>query len=191
VSKIILRHANLSTTQRYLGRVNYSEAARWIESLQLMKNKGGKNVFSSFLTPLRRPAFRHILMRQKLLIPLLRNIQPAITAAVFLNVCLPVCTGADDVFVGLSVIFCQPAGAGHVAVALPVEQQRFQQGMRQLLIPVEEIPLGFLAFLQYRVQFVGIHLFQPQLAADDMFLKTDNSFVADDDHGKGLLLVIT
>ena len=33
VSKIILRHADLSTTQRYLGKVNDSEAVRWIESL--------------------------------------------------------------------------------------------------------------------------------------------------------------
>ena len=33
VSKIILRHSDLSTTQRYLGRVNDSEAIRWIENL--------------------------------------------------------------------------------------------------------------------------------------------------------------
>jgi len=33
ISKIILRHANLSTTQRYLGKVSDSEALRWIENL--------------------------------------------------------------------------------------------------------------------------------------------------------------
>ncbi len=33
VSKIILRHANLSTTQRYLGKVSDSEALRWIDNL--------------------------------------------------------------------------------------------------------------------------------------------------------------
>jgi integrase/recombinase XerD len=33
VSKVILRHADLSTTQRYLGKVNDSEAIRWIEIL--------------------------------------------------------------------------------------------------------------------------------------------------------------
>jgi len=33
VSKVILRHADLSTTQRYLGTVNDSEAIRWIETL--------------------------------------------------------------------------------------------------------------------------------------------------------------
>jgi integrase len=33
VSKIILRHANLSTTQRYLGKVSDAEAMRWIENL--------------------------------------------------------------------------------------------------------------------------------------------------------------
>jgi len=33
VSKVILRHANLSTTQRYLGKVSDSEAMRWIENL--------------------------------------------------------------------------------------------------------------------------------------------------------------
>lgn len=33
VSKVILRHADLSTTQRYLGKVDDSEAIRWIETL--------------------------------------------------------------------------------------------------------------------------------------------------------------
>ncbi len=31
--KVILRHANLSTTQRYLGKVSDVEAVRWIENL--------------------------------------------------------------------------------------------------------------------------------------------------------------
>ena len=33
VSKVILRHANLSTTQRYLGTISDTEAVRWIENL--------------------------------------------------------------------------------------------------------------------------------------------------------------
>ena len=33
VSKVILRHANLSTTQRYLGRVSDTEASRWVENI--------------------------------------------------------------------------------------------------------------------------------------------------------------
>ena len=33
ISKIILRHADLSTTQRYLGKVSDHEAIRWIENL--------------------------------------------------------------------------------------------------------------------------------------------------------------
>ncbi len=33
VSKVMLRHADLSTTQRYLGKVSDHEAIRWIESL--------------------------------------------------------------------------------------------------------------------------------------------------------------
>ena len=33
VSKVILRHTDLSTTQRYLGKVNDTEAIRWIETL--------------------------------------------------------------------------------------------------------------------------------------------------------------
>ena len=33
VSKVILRHANLSTTQRYLGKVSDLEAMRWIDNL--------------------------------------------------------------------------------------------------------------------------------------------------------------
>jgi integrase len=33
VSKVILRHANLSTTQRYLGKVSDTEAMKWIDNL--------------------------------------------------------------------------------------------------------------------------------------------------------------
>jgi hypothetical protein len=33
VSKVILRYANLSTTQRYLGTVSEVEAMRWIDNL--------------------------------------------------------------------------------------------------------------------------------------------------------------
>ncbi len=33
VSKVILRHANLSTTQLYLGKISDTEAIRWIENL--------------------------------------------------------------------------------------------------------------------------------------------------------------
>jgi integrase/recombinase XerD len=32
-SNVILRHAHLSTTQRYLGKVTDMEAIRWIENL--------------------------------------------------------------------------------------------------------------------------------------------------------------
>jgi integrase/recombinase XerD len=33
VSKILLRHSNLSTTQRYLGKISDAEAIRWIDNL--------------------------------------------------------------------------------------------------------------------------------------------------------------
>lgn len=33
VTKVILRHADLSTTRRYLGKVDDSEAMRWVENL--------------------------------------------------------------------------------------------------------------------------------------------------------------
>ena len=33
VSKVLLRHQNLATTQRYLGKVSETEAMRWIENL--------------------------------------------------------------------------------------------------------------------------------------------------------------
>ena len=33
VSKVILRHTNLSTTQMYLGKVSDLEALRWVENL--------------------------------------------------------------------------------------------------------------------------------------------------------------
>jgi integrase len=33
VSKVILRHVNLSTTQRYLGKISDLEAMKWIDNL--------------------------------------------------------------------------------------------------------------------------------------------------------------
>jgi integrase/recombinase XerD len=33
ISKIILRHSHLSTTQMYLGKISDSEAMRWIENI--------------------------------------------------------------------------------------------------------------------------------------------------------------
>jgi len=33
VSKVILRHANLSTTERYLGKIIEGEALKWIDNL--------------------------------------------------------------------------------------------------------------------------------------------------------------
>jgi len=33
VSKILLRHSNISTTQRYLGKISDVEAMRWIDNL--------------------------------------------------------------------------------------------------------------------------------------------------------------
>jgi len=39
VSKVILRHANLSTTQRYLETVSDVEAIRWIDMSQMQKVK--------------------------------------------------------------------------------------------------------------------------------------------------------
>ena len=33
VSKVILRHSNLSTTQMYLGKISDAEAMKWIENL--------------------------------------------------------------------------------------------------------------------------------------------------------------
>ena len=33
VSKVILRHSNLSTTQRYLGKISETEAISWIDNL--------------------------------------------------------------------------------------------------------------------------------------------------------------
>jgi len=33
ISKVVLWHSNLATTQRYLGKVSATEAMRWIENL--------------------------------------------------------------------------------------------------------------------------------------------------------------
>lgn len=33
ISKVLLRHSNLSTTQRYLGKISDAEAMLWIDSL--------------------------------------------------------------------------------------------------------------------------------------------------------------
>jgi hypothetical protein len=42
VSKVILRHANLSTTQRYLGKFSDAEGFRWIENLYGQAGQGGR-----------------------------------------------------------------------------------------------------------------------------------------------------
>lgn len=42
VSKVILRHSNLSTTQRYLGKISDVEAMKWIESVWLARINHGK-----------------------------------------------------------------------------------------------------------------------------------------------------
>jgi integrase len=48
VSKVILRHANLSTTQRYLGTVSDVEAMRWIDNLYGQRSgKGGEYLKTS------------------------------------------------------------------------------------------------------------------------------------------------
>jgi hypothetical protein len=33
VSKVILRHSNLATTQMYLGKISDAEAMKWIENM--------------------------------------------------------------------------------------------------------------------------------------------------------------
>jgi integrase len=33
ISKLILRHSNLSTTEKYLGKISDTEAIRWIENI--------------------------------------------------------------------------------------------------------------------------------------------------------------
>ena len=44
VSKVILRHADLSTTQRYLGKVDDTEAIRWIETLYGQLSLHGRGI---------------------------------------------------------------------------------------------------------------------------------------------------
>ena len=34
ISKVLLRHSNLSTTQRYLGKISDAEAIQWIDNLR-------------------------------------------------------------------------------------------------------------------------------------------------------------
>jgi len=50
ISKAILRHANLSTIQRYLGTISDMEAMRWIENIYA-KRKGVRPIAG--FTPLR------------------------------------------------------------------------------------------------------------------------------------------
>ena len=45
VSKVILRHANLSTTQRYIGKVSDVEAMRWVGGHYVMGSFGDAGVF--------------------------------------------------------------------------------------------------------------------------------------------------
>jgi integrase len=52
VSKVILRHANLSTTQRYLGKVSDMKAMRWIENLYGEANKNGVRIQNTSPLPM-------------------------------------------------------------------------------------------------------------------------------------------
>ena len=48
VSKVILRHANLSTTQRYLGKVSDIKAIRWIGIFTVNQIKHGVKPLKGF-----------------------------------------------------------------------------------------------------------------------------------------------
>ncbi len=86
VSKVILRHSDLSTTQRYLGKVNVSEAIRWIETLYGWL---GKNTDGEALPGLPRDCFRDNVF-------IMRNIRRAL----------------HPVHLKLQVIFVSPSSLG-------------------------------------------------------------------------------
>lgn len=64
VSKVILRHVNLSTNQRYLGTVSDVEAMRW--STTSMVSEGGKGVKNRESHPLSEGKVDNIEFKPKL-----------------------------------------------------------------------------------------------------------------------------
>lgn len=120
------------------------------------------------------PAFGDELPLNGALVPCLGNVKAAITAAKILNVRFPVYTWADNIPVLVTVTGCQPAGAGHVAVAVPVGQESPEKLEGLFPVIVEEITLRFLDLSQGVIEVVNI---RPDLEHVLYFLQ----FHADDD----------
>jgi hypothetical protein len=74
------------------------------------------------------------------------DIEGAVAAPVFIQVRVPIVTGADDVQVLLFVSRSQTAGAGPVSIPLFVDQQALDQVFGERSIRVEVVPprFGFL-----------------------------------------------
>jgi len=72
-------------------------------------------------------SLRYIDMRNRTLIPLPGNIQIAIATAEFPDIGLAINAGADNIAVFFAITGSQPAGARHIAVALLIGEQTFEQ----------------------------------------------------------------
>jgi hypothetical protein len=92
----------------------------------------------------RRPSFRDVFMGQQTVIPFTGHIEVAVTGAEFPDIRFPVDARADYVIILVPIAGCQPAGTGHIAVTIPVQQQGIEQLDHPLVVPIETVPFRFL-----------------------------------------------
>ncbi len=84
-------------------------------------------------------------------VPCAGNIQAAITAAILKNIRFTIDAGANDVTISLNVLFGEPAGTAHVAIAPPVGDQAADQKHGYSQVPVKKIALGLMYLFQLLV----------------------------------------
>ena len=97
------------------------------------------------------------------LVPLLRNIESAITAAKFQDIRFTVVAGTDNISIGPGIFLGKPAGTAHIAIALPVRNESADKKHGRVQVPVKEITFRFMYLLQLLVQVVFSHRPVPAL----------------------------
>lgn len=104
-----------------------------------------------------RSSFGHIDMLDPALVPFLRDIEPAITAPELPDIRPAVCAGADYIPVLLVAARRKPARAGHIAIAILVQEETLEELEDGIPVHVEEIPEGFLVSAEGIMQLPCIH----------------------------------
>jgi hypothetical protein len=114
----------------------------------------GVNWFGSIGELLRRSSFRYNGERHLPFVPGRGDIEIAVATAVFSHIRLPVRTGADDIFIGVTITGCESAGATHVPVAVTIQEKAGEEIEHPFPVPVEIVPFWFLYPLEHVVELL-------------------------------------